>query len=595
MHPIFQEEPPLSANALTVLERRCLQKDAQGRTAETPEALFERVARAAAEARPAGERPEAQVRYRALLRSLCFLPNSPTLANAGTAVGQLAACFVLPVEDSLPSIFTAVQNMALIHQSGGGTGFSFSRLRPAGDPVKGTGGVASGPVSFLKVFDTATEVIKQGGRRRGANMGVLRADHPDILAFIGAKLGGQGASNFNLSVGTTGAFWRAVEKGGRYDLVNPRTGAVSGRLDARQVLGRIAHAAWTCGDPGLLFLDEINRANPTPHLGEIEATNPCGEQPLLPYESCTLGSLNLARFAHPKGFDWEALRAAVELAVEFLDDVITVNRYPILEIETRSLATRKIGLGVMGWADALIALGVPYASEKAISLAGEVMEKITGWARAHSAVLARQRGAFPAFHGSVWEKRGTPMRNATVTTIAPTGTLSILAGVSSGIEPLFGLSYVRRVLDGTNLLEVNQAFRARAEALGLGGEERFREIAHTGSIAGREEFPKDVREIFATALDIAAPWHLQMQAAFQRHTENAVSKTVNLPERASEEDVHNIYLEASRMGLKGITAFRYGSKAEQVLYLGRSPAVEWHEGVPYVHPEYTGECRVCVG
>ena len=559
----------LSVSATQVLERRYLLRDEAGRVRETPREMLVRVARAAAapEANyPDGDVERAEDEFLEMMVRLEFLPNSPTLMNAGTELGQLAACFVLPVGDSLPEIFNAVRDMALIHQSGGGTGFSFSRLRPKGDIVRSTGGIASGPVSFMQVFDAATSTIKQGGRRRGANMGILRVDHPDVVEFVTAKLDGTSLRNFNLSVAVSDAFMEAALGGGDYELVNPRTGKAVGRRNAAEMLDLIATSAWRCGDPGLVFLDEVNRHNPTPALGPIEATNPCGEQPLLPYEACNLGSINLAAVVNGGQVDWERLGQVVALAVRFLDDVIDASRYPLEEIARQTRGNRKIGLGVMGFADALVKLGIRYDSDQAVEFAEQVMGFITAEARKASVRLAEQRGSFPNFERSVWPARGfKALRNATCTTIAPTGTISIIAGCSSGIEPLFALAFVRNVLDGATLVEENRLFRQVATERGFWSDHLMGELARRGSCRGLEAVPEEVQRLFPTAHDISPEWHVRIQAAFQRHTDNAVSKTCNLPEDASPADVRHIFELAYRLKCKGITVYRYGSRSEQVL------------------------------
>ena len=590
-----QDDLKLSVNAVTVLEKRYLLRDDEGRVVETPGRMLRRVANAVASGEDAfapGKSAEMAEEFYGLMARLEFLPNSPTLMNAGAPLGQLSACFVLPVEDSLRSIFRALGDMALIHQSGGGTGFDFSRLRPRGDMVRSTQGVASGPVSFMRVFDTATDVIKQGGKRRGANMGILRVDHPDIVTFIEAKTREKTLANFNISVAVPDAFMDAVEKGLDYPLVNPRTGRETGRVRAREIFDLIATMAWKTGDPGLVFIDEVNRGNPTPHVGPIEATNPCGELPLLPYESCNLGSVNLATMVANGRMDWEKLRRVVHLSVRFLDDVIEVNRYPLPEIAAITRANHKIGLGVMGFADALILLGVPYDSEEGVRTAESVMAFVRSEAEAASAVLARERGAFPNFKGSLRDRPGAhPLRNATVTSIAPTGTISIIAGCSSGIEPLFALAYVRNVLEGTRLLEAHPIFESVARQKGFYTPELMREVARSGSLAHVQGAPDDVRRLFVTDFDIAPEWHVRIQAAFQRHVDNSVSKTINLPPEASVEDVRKSFLMACRMKCKGITVYRYGSKHEQVLYRGGT-LHESGEKVSHVtaDPEFSGGC-----
>lgn len=566
----------LSPNARRVLDARYLRRDSARTVIETPDELFQRVAQAVAAAElllgTARAADGWQATYHELLASLDFLPNSPTLMNAGTPLGQLSACFVLPVEDTMEAIFDALKAMALLQRAGGGTGFSFSRLRPRGDVVSSTGGEASGPVSFMRVFDCATENIKQGGRRRGANMGVLRVDHPDILEFVDAKLSGQSLRNFNLSVGVTDRFMDAIGTGGGYDLVHPGHRRAVGRLNARVVFDRIVDAAYRTGDPGLLYLDAINRANPIPALGEIEATNPCGEVPLLPWESCVLGSINLAHMVRTgdggPGVDWERLRAAVRTGVRFLDDVIEVSRDPLPEIAAATRSTRKIGLGVMGFAECLILLGVSYDSEDAIAWADRLMAFIAKEAREASRQLARERGVFPAWSRSVYAAGGERVRNATRLSIAPTGTISIIAGTSGGIEPLFALAYRREhTLGGEPLVEVNPIFLRHAEARRLDTE--VLDAVHvTGSLASVPGVPEPVRRLFVTATEVPVRQHLGIQRAFQRHVDNAVSKTINLPEDADEEAVAQAYLEGWRLGLKGITIYRWGSKAGQVLTVG---------------------------
>ncbi len=570
--------PELSPNAVTVLERRYLRRDEDGKTLEAPIDMFERVANTIA----AGEKEfktgrvpaELAKDFLQMMTNLEFMPNSPTLMNAGRELGQLSACFVLPVGDSMEEIFEAIKQTALIHKSGGGTGFSFNRIRPANDMVLSTKGVSSGPLSFMNVFDAATETIKQGGTRRGANMGILRVDHPDIMDFIMCKRDQTVLTNFNISVGITEAFMEAVEKDADYGIINPRTGDVVSQRSARKVFDRIIDLAWTNGEPGIIFLDRLNRDNPTPHVGEFEATNPCGEQPLLPYESCNLGSINLAKMISDDGkINWDRLAEVVELGTRFLDNVIQVNKYPIEEIREMTRANRKIGLGVMGWADMLILLGIAYNSEAATELGDRVMKFINEKARMTSKVLAKERGAFPNFEGSVFDfKNSEPVRNATCTTIAPTGTISIISNTSSGIEPLFAVSYVRQVLDNDILVEVHPLFEKIARERGFYSKELMKTIAEHGTIQDIDEIPEDVRDIFVTSHDITPEDHIRMQAAFQNHTDNAVSKTVNFCHDATREDVATVYRLAYQSGCKGVTIYRDGSRDMQVLSVKKEDA-----------------------
>ncbi|MGC8709254.1 MAG: adenosylcobalamin-dependent ribonucleoside-diphosphate reductase [Thermoplasmata archaeon] len=502
-----------------------------------------------------------------IMVNLEFLPNSPTLMNANTVLGQLSACFVIPVEDSIESIYDALKYTAIIHKSGGGTGFSFSKLRPQGDMVGSTKGVASGPVSFMQIFDVSTDVIKQGGKRRGANMGILRVDHPDIVQFINAK-GFEGKfKNFNLSVAITDSFMEALENDENIKLINPRTREPVGEMPARQIWNLITSQAWKTGDPGVIFIDEINRHNPTPLLGEIEATNPCGEQPLLPYESCNLGSINLSRFVENGSINWEKLRKVVRIAVRFLDDVIDANKYSLPQIEYMTKQTRKIGLGVMGFAEMLIKLGIPYASNEALEIGEKVMEFIEKVSHEESSNIANAKGVFLAWENSIWFEKGIRMRNATTTTIAPTGSISIIAGTSSGIEPLFALVYVRQILENTEMLEVNQLFEEELKRRGLYSDSLMREVARRGTIQDMN-LPPDLKRLFLTAHDMDFRWHVLMQAVFQRHTDNAVSKTINMRNDATMEEVEKAYMLAYKLRCKGITIYRDRSKREQVLYKG---------------------------
>ena len=568
-----KDDLKLSVNAIRVLERRYLLKDREGRVIETTSQLFWRVARAiaAVDELYGASRDEAarsEVEFYRMMAGLEFLPNSPTLMNAGTDIGQLSACFVLPVDDSIEGIFDALKLMAIIHKSGGGTGFSFSRLRPRGDAVASTMGVASGPLSFMKIFDVATEVIKQGGKRRGANMGVLRVDHPDILEFVDAKSTPEAFSNFNLSVAVTDEFMEAVKENRDYALVNPRTRETVKRLPARDVFDLIVANAWRTGDPGLLFIDEINRHNPTPKLGTIEATNPCGEVPLLPYESCNLGSINLSKMVKRGEVDWEKLERTVEKAVHFLDNVIDANRYPVPEIEHMTKLNRKIGLGIMGFAEMLVQMEIPYDSEEALKIAEKVMSFISERAREESVELGRLRGSFPSFEESIWSSKFDALRNATVTSIAPTGTISIIANTTSSIEPIFALAYVRQVLEGVRLLEVNPLFEKVAKERGFYSQELMLKVAKAGSVRELSEVPSDVRELFVTALEVEPEWHVKVQATFQRYVDNAVAKTINLRPEASMEEVRKAFMLAYELKCKGITIYRYGSKPTQVLYIG---------------------------
>jgi ribonucleoside-diphosphate reductase alpha chain len=584
------EEPKLTVNAMEVLRQRYLLRDENERIIESPAQLFTRVARAIAkpDRKYHGNPKHSEKIFHEMMAKLEFIPNTPTLFNAGTKLGQLSACFVLPVEDSLEGIFGAARNMAIIEKSGGGVGFDFSKLRPKGDLVKSTKGVASGPVSFMRIFDTSTEVIKAGGKRRGAMMAILRVDHPDVLEFITSKQQPGFLSNFNISVAATDEFMKAVQQDEEYWLINPRNKEKTKKLNAKEVWNSMARSAWASGDPGVVFIDEINRHNPTPKVGKIESTNPCGEQPLLPYESCNLGSINLSRIIEDEKIDWEKLRETISNAVHFLDNVVDANKYPLKETDKITRANRKIGLGVMGFADMLIKLGIPYDTELALNTGEKLMKFIQEVAHKMSIQLAEERGSFANFKGSIWQEKYRTFRNATVTTIAPTGTISIIAGCSSGIEPIFAISFIRNVLSGTRLFETNPLFEAMSKERGFYSAKVLEEIAKTGSVQKIEGVPDDVKRLFVTALDIKPEWHIRMQAVFQKYTDNAVSKTVNLPIEATVEDVRNIYDLAWKMKCKGVTIFRYGSKPEQVLYIGE---IKTEKGTfVSLAPEYSGGC-----
>ena len=601
---LVEEKLNLSENAIKVLERRYLKRDKDGNCTEKPSDMFRRVALAIASGDLKFGKTQADVekladRFYDFITKCYFMPNSPTLMNAGRELGQLAACFVLPVEDSLEGIFETVKNTALIHKSGGGTGFSFSRLRPKNSVVRSTMGVSSGPVSFMEVFNAATEAVKQGGTRRGANMGILRVDHPDILDFINCKSDNNKLNNFNISVAITDKFMEALKKGEDYDLVNPQNNQVVARLSAKKVFDLIVDGAWRNGEPGIIFIDKMNSDNPTPLVGQIESTNPCGEVPLLAYEACNLGSINLGRMviegANGPEVDWKTLAQTTRTAIRFLDNVIAVNNYPLPQISEMVQNNRKIGLGVMGWADMLMKMGISYSSEEGTKLASQVMEFIDYESKCESIELSKERGRFNNFKGSVYdgknflynkykgksagkisdeqwkeldaqiEKYG--IRNATTTCIAPTGTISMIAGASGGVEPLFGLVFSRLIMDGTEMLEVNPIFKEYAIKHGFYSEDLMKEIAKTGSVAHVDKVPADAKKIFVTAHDVSPYWHVKMQAAFQLHTDNAVSKTVNFEEHATREDIEQAYVLAYENNLKGITVYRNNSRQFQPMNL----------------------------
>jgi len=572
-------KPELTDNALRVLEKRILARDHHGRVVETPENMFRRVARSVSEAdlqhgTPA-DAAAAEEAFFEMMSGLEFLPNSPTLMNAGRNLAQLSACFVLPVEDSMEGIFGTLRDTALIQKSGGGTGFSFSRLRPRQDLVESTHGVSSGPVSFMRLYNFATEVTKLGGKRAGANMAILRIDHPDILEFIAAKTNPLELNTFNISVAVTDEFMEKIRNGERYDLINPRTREVVSQLDARDVLDRIVESAWRNGEPGVIFIDRINRDNPTPELGEIESTNPCGEQPLLPYESCVLGSINLAKFHREGAVDYARLKTVVALGVHFLDNVIDVSEYQIPQIAEVTRLNRKIGLGVMGWADLLILLGIPYDSDEAIKLGEEVMAFISREALEASINLAKQRGPFPRwFQESIRKKGGEEQteslrsqerRNATVTTVAPTGTISLIANCSSGIEPVYSIAYSRLSFESERMTFVHPLFENYARERGFFSEDLMKRVAETGSLHDLPEVPAEAARVFVTTHEIAPEWHVRMQAAFQKHIDAAVSKTINFAAGATVDDVRRAYVLAHELGCKGITVYRDGSREKQVL------------------------------
>ena len=575
-------------NAYQVLKARYLKKNHKGKICETPTQMFLRVAKTIAGAEEKSKASYFRDRFFQIMDNLEFLPNSPTLMNAGASFGQLSACFVLPIEDSIESIFEAVKIMGIIHQTGGGTGFSFSNLRPEGDIVASTGGRASGPVSFMKIFDSATSVVIQGGRRRGANMGVLNIQHPDILKFIKAKEKEGAFSNFNLSVAISDNFMRSLQDKEYFYLINPRTKKRERKIKSASLFHKLCEASFNSGEPGVVFIDRINKLHPIKTRGKIEATNPCGEVPLLAYESCNLGSINLSKIVEKQKINWEKLRELIHLGVRFLDNVIEVNNFPVPQIEKATKANRKIGLGVMGFADMLIKLRIRYDSTEALQLAEKIMRFISEEARQKSAEMGEERGSFPNFEKSIWKDKHSAMRNATVTTIAPTGSISIIAGCSSGIEPIFAISFIRNVLGGTRLFETNPLFERTAKERGFYSAKLLEEIAKTGSVQKIDGVPEDVKKIFVTALDIAPEWHVQMQAAFQKYTDNAVSKTVNMPNEATVEDVRRVFELAWKLKCKGITVFRYGSKPEQVLYIGEVKTKE--KSFVSAESEYAGGC-----
>ncbi len=608
----------LSENAIKVLEKRYLKRDKDGNCIETPADMFRRVADTLASADSKFGKSEAEVKQLAdefytAITNRYFMPNSPTLMNAGRELGQLAACFVLPVDDSLEDIFETVKNTALIHKSGGGTGFSFSRLRPKNDVVRSTMGVSSGPVSFMEVFNAATEAVKQGGTRRGANMGILRVDHPDILDFIDCKSDNNRLNNFNISVAITDKFMDAYLKGKDYDLIHPNTKQSVGKLNAKEVFDKIIDGAWRNGEPGIVFIDTMNSDNPTPQVGAIESTNPCGEVPLLPYEACNLGSINLSRMVKEENgksvVNWDLLAKTTRTAIRFLDNVIEINNYPLPQISEMVRNNRKIGLGVMGWADMLMKMGISYASKEGTKLASQVIEFIDYESKCESIELSKKRGRFKNFKGSIYDHENYlynkykgksagiisdekwkeldeqikkyGIRNATTTCIAPTGTISMIASASGGIEPLFGLVFSRLIMDGTEMLEVNEIFKNYMISHGLYSEELMKKIAIDGSVAHIDEIPEDVKKIFVTAHDVSPYWHVKMQAAFQLHTDNAVSKTVNFVESATREDIEEAYVLAYKNHLKGITVYRNNSRFFQPMNLDKK-VEEKKEEVPEV-------------
>lgn len=631
VNDVLNEKLKLSENAIKVLEKRYLKRDKDGNCTETPADMFKRVASSIANAdlkygKSQADADELANKFYKAITDLYFMPNSPTLMNAGRELGQLSACFVLPVEDSLEGIFETVKNTALIHKSGGGTGFSFSRLRPKNDVVRSTMGVSSGPVSFMEVFNAATEAVKQGGTRRGANMGILRVDHPDIIDFIHCKSDNSRLNNFNISVAITDKFMEALKNGEDYELIHPKTKVAVGKLNAKQVFDLIVDGAWRNGEPGIVFIDKMNADNPTPQVGDIESTNPCGEVPLLPYEACNLGSINLGRLLKETSggldVDWEKLKEITKLSIHFLDNVITINNYPLPVIADMVQNNRKIGLGVMGWADMLMKLGLSYNSEEGTDLAYKVMEFIDYHSKVESIELAKQRGAFNNFKGSVYESgsfltnkytsksagmvtdedwknldaqiKEFGIRNSTTTCIAPTGTISMIASASGGVEPLFGLVFQRNVMDGTEMLEINPVFEKYAKDNGFYSENLMKEIAKDGSLAHVNGVDDKVKHIFATAHDVTPVWHVKMQAAFQLHTDNAVSKTVNFEEHATREDIEKAYILAFENNLKGITVYRNNSRTFQPMNLDakKAPEIEIKPiGKDEIGAEPTGEIK----
>lgn len=578
-------------NAETVIEKRYLQRDNKGQIIENPQEMLLRVATniALVDHRvyglPMEETEKTALNFYELMAQNLFLPNSPTIMNAGTSVQQLSACFVLPVEDNMEGIFDSLKWTALVHKSGGGTGFSFSRLRPQNDIVTSTGGEASGPISFMRIFNAATEEVKQGGKRRGANMGILRVDHPDIIQFITCKDQEGSINNFNLSVAITDEFMKALENDSFYNLYNPKDGSISGQLKAKDVFDKIVHQAWKNGEPGVIFIDKINAKNPTPHIGNIESTNPCGEQPLLPFESCNLGSINIEKFIEKGQINYLELEKVIYQCIHFLDNVIDANKYPISQIEKTTKANRKIGLGIMGWANALIRLGIPYNSQEGVNKAEEVMKFIDETAKKVSRDLAKKRGAFPNFKGSIYEQKGEePIRNATVTTIAPTGSISMIANTSSGIEPLFGVVFKSFRAD-SEFLEVNSLFAEMAREKGFWSKELPSKILEQGTLKGIKEIPVDIQNIFVTSGDIEAKWHIKMQATFQKYCDNAVSKTINFANNATKKDIAEAYLLAYHLNCKGLTVYRDGSREVQVLNKGKRPEISFQHIKPRKRPK----------